>query len=251
MTFDSLFAGIGGFDLGFERAGMRCEWQVENNPHRLRVLEKRFPNARRHDDIRTFHPQPRPGRRILCGGFPCKQTSTAAAITGNRAGLEGVDSGLWYEMLRVVRVGEYDGVVVENVSGAATWSGEIKGGLEAAGYVVPKRPLRLSAKAFGAPHRRWRVFWIAHRHGSGLAFPWATGSPAIECVQGRAIDRNPWLSSLAGVVRVDDGLPGGVDRRQRIESCGNALMPAMAEWIGRRIMNSPHDDCYQSLFPRL
>lgn len=237
MIFDSVFAGIGGFDLGFERAGLSCGWQVENNPHRLKVLEKRFPNAKRHEDIRTFSPE-RGSARVLCGGFPCKQTSTAAAVHGRRNGLAGADSGLWYEMLRVVRLGEYDVVVVENVSGAVSWSDEIKRGLASAGHVVPERPLCLSATPFGFPHRRRRVFWITHRHGSGLAFPWATGSPAIEGVPRGAADRDAWLSALTRTVRVDDGVPGGVDRRQRIESCGNALMPAMAEWIGRRLMEA-------------
>ena len=56
LTFGSLFAGIGGFDLGFERAGMVCKWQVEIEPYCQRVLEKHWPDVRRHDDIRTFPP---------------------------------------------------------------------------------------------------------------------------------------------------------------------------------------------------
>ncbi len=56
LTFGSLFCGIGGFDIGFERAGMRCEWQVEIDDYCNRVLEKHWPNVRRHRDVRDFPP---------------------------------------------------------------------------------------------------------------------------------------------------------------------------------------------------
>lgn len=56
MTFGSLFAGIGGFDLGFERAGMKCVWQVEKDPHARQVLEAHWPEVRRWDDVQTFPP---------------------------------------------------------------------------------------------------------------------------------------------------------------------------------------------------
>ena len=56
MTFGSLFAGIGGFDLGLERAGMKCVWQVEIDPYAKRVLEKHWPNVGRWGDVRTFPP---------------------------------------------------------------------------------------------------------------------------------------------------------------------------------------------------
>ena len=56
MTFGSLFAGIGGFDMGFENAGMKCLWQVENNPYSIRVLARHWPDVLRHDDVHTFQP---------------------------------------------------------------------------------------------------------------------------------------------------------------------------------------------------
>ena len=106
LTFGSLFAGIGGIDLGFERAGMTCVWQVEKAEFCRRVLARHWPAVRRHDDVRTFPPSDPPEWHcdVICGGFPCKQTSTAAAVHGRRNGLEGADSGLWFEMLRVVRL---------------------------------------------------------------------------------------------------------------------------------------------------
>ena len=56
MTFGELFAGIGGFSLGLERAGMECKWQVEIDRYASAVLAKHWPNVRRHDDVRTFPP---------------------------------------------------------------------------------------------------------------------------------------------------------------------------------------------------
>lgn len=96
MTFGSLFAGIGGIDLGLERAGMTCLWQVENDPFANRVLAKHWPDVRRWDDVRTFPPEdwlrsagpvadrqmsmPPTGKEVMteapvrvdliCGGFP-------------------------------------------------------------------------------------------------------------------------------------------------------------------------------------
>ena len=58
LTFGSLFAGIGGIDLGFERAGLECRWHVEIDPYRQAVLAKHWPGVRRWDDVRTFPPRP-------------------------------------------------------------------------------------------------------------------------------------------------------------------------------------------------
>ena len=113
-TFGSLFAGIGGFDLGFERAGFECKWQVEIDPYCQRVLAKHWPNVRRHDDVRTFPPSNPDewGIDVICGGFPCQDISFA----GHGAGLAGERSGLWSELLRVTGVLRPSFVVVENVA---------------------------------------------------------------------------------------------------------------------------------------
>ncbi len=58
ITFGSLFAGIGGFDLGFERAGMTCKWQVEIDEYATKVLEKHWPHVPKYRDIRAFPPHP-------------------------------------------------------------------------------------------------------------------------------------------------------------------------------------------------
>jgi DNA (cytosine-5)-methyltransferase 1 len=236
LTFGSLFAGIGGFDLGFERAGMRCEWQVEIDPYCQRVLAKHWPNVRRWDDVRNVSSLPPVD--IICGGFPCKNTSLASAIHGGRSGLAGAESGLWHDMLRIVRHNRPRTVVVENVGGAMSWSAQIKTGLEDAGYFVPDLPICVPAEAVGAPHSRIRLFWVADVDRKRLAFARQTGPSPLERLKGGATNGNLWVSSLARALRMDDGLPTAVDRRKRIEALGNAVVPQVAEWIGRRIVEA-------------
>ena len=73
MQVGSLFSGIGGLELGLERAGMEIRWQVENDPYCIKVLEKHWPHVRRHEDITTFARegvQPGVSVDLICGGFP-------------------------------------------------------------------------------------------------------------------------------------------------------------------------------------
>ena len=234
LTFGSLFAGIGGFDLGFEQAGMQCKWQVEIDPYCRRVLAKHWPNVRRWDDVRTFPPTGDWGVDCIIGGFPCTQVSTAAAISGNRSGLAGPDSGLWFEMLRIIKAIGPGRVIVENVAGVKTYQATIQGGLEGAGYAV--RKINQSAFDVGAPHLRRRVFFVADINRERLAVTWQGGPSATTGIARRSSNRNTWLSALAGVSRVADGLPSGLERRERIKACGNAVCPPVARWIAERIL---------------
>lgn len=234
VTFGSLFAGIGGFDLGFERAGMTCKWQVEIDPFCRKALAKHWPSVRRHDDIRTFPTDEACGVDVICGGFPCKQTSTGAAVHGRRSGLDGKDSGLWWEFLRVVNTIKPIGVVIENPSGVKKWATTIEGCLADAGYGVQRH--ELEAADFGAPHQRRRVFWIANRDIQGLQVARRSEPRTAQASAWRAFDGNAWVPTIPRSLRVADGVPGGMDRRARIAALGNSLVPACAEWIGRRLM---------------
>jgi DNA (cytosine-5)-methyltransferase 1 len=236
LTFGSLFSGVGGLDYGFERAGLQCKWQCEINDFRNRVLERHWPGLPRWRDICDFQPGPEHAVDIIAGGFPCKQTSTGAAVHGKRKGLAGRHSGLWYEMLRVVRIVRPRIVVVENVGGAAVYQNEITSGLAAAGYVVPDEPISLSSEMFGAPYLRRRLFWIADFDGAGLEIARQAKSFAAERVTRRTTDGNNWLATLAGIRGMDDGISGGIYRRERIEGCGDSVSPIVAQWIGERIL---------------
>jgi len=98
LSFGSLFAGIGGFDLGFERAGMVCKWQVEIDDYATRVLAKHWPSVHRERDIRDCGPHNLERVDVICGGFPCQDISYA----GLGAGLDGERSGLFFEAIRLV-----------------------------------------------------------------------------------------------------------------------------------------------------
>jgi len=113
MTFGSLFAGIGGMDLGLERAGMECRWQVEINPYCRGVLARHWPNVKRYGDIRELTGNDLERVDLIGGGFPCQDVSQA----GRRAGIGGQRSGLYAEMLRLVSGLRPRFVLMENVTG--------------------------------------------------------------------------------------------------------------------------------------
>ena len=161
LTFGSLFAGIGGFDLGFERAGMVCRWQVEIDQECRNDLAMRWPNVRQHDDVRTWGSPTAEPVDVICGGFPCQDISNA----GLRKGITGERSGLWSEIARIAGDLQPRFVVVENVSALlGRGMGRVLGDLATLGYDAEWECL--PASAFGAHHRRDRVFIIAYRPDS-------------------------------------------------------------------------------------
>jgi DNA (cytosine-5)-methyltransferase 1 len=345
VTFGSLFAGIGGFDFGLERAGLTCKWQVEIDPFCRAVLEKHWPHVKRYDDVRTIHGeaahmgdsaqllvQRQPSARIdhighsssrpvsgqgavsrdcgaclepvdlVCGGFPCQPHSLA----GRRKGSQD-ERDLWPEFARIIRELRPRWVLAENVPGllsidAGRFFGGILRDLAACGYDAEWDCL--PASAFGAPHRRDRIWLVAYaecgelrdesrRRGRpcgsdtaitrdhGAAEPMAyshqsrlqgwlspsvrerpnervTGSGDTSVADadgsnghGRRGDvqvgriwgtgEAPRYDDIAGaqwrvesdVGRVAHGVPARVDR---LRSLGNAIVPQIAEWIGRQIL---------------
>ncbi len=179
MKFVSLFAGIGGFDLAFEEAGMECVAQVEIDERCNQVLAYHFPAAdRRIKDVKEFTKDNFRGAiDLICGGFPCQDLSVA----GQRAGLAGERSGLWFEFRRILEEFRPGWVVVENVPGLLSsfsgphppsdlekgeeWEateesdfGIVLRGLVELGYGVTWRVL--DAQFFGIPQRRRRVFIV-------------------------------------------------------------------------------------------
>jgi DNA-cytosine methyltransferase len=159
-TYGSLFSGIGGFDLGFERAGWRCAWQVEVDPDCIKVLGRHWPDVKRYGDIAALQPGHVEAVDLICGGFPCQDVSVA----GRRAGLAGKRSGLFYEFMRLVDGLRPGWVVIENVPGLLSSSGgrdmgAIVGTLGDIGYWWSYRVL--DAQYFGLAQRRKRVFIVA------------------------------------------------------------------------------------------
>jgi DNA (cytosine-5)-methyltransferase 1 len=153
----SLFAGIGGFDLGFERAGFKTVWQVEINEYCRKVLARHFPDAERYADIRECGAHNLKPVDVICGGFPCQDISNA----GLRAGIDGERSGLWFHMHRVIRELRPRFVVVENVAALlGRGMGRVLGDLSEIGYDAEWQII--SAADVGAPHLRERIWVVAY-----------------------------------------------------------------------------------------
>lgn len=243
LTFGSLFAGIGGLDRGLELAGMECKWQVEINDFAAKVLAKHWPDVRRHDDVRTW---PQPDTEpvdILCGGFPCQDISNA----GKQAGIKGERSGLWNEIVRIACEIRPKYILVENVSALLVRGIDtVLGDLAACGFDAEWECL--PASAFGANHNRDRVFILAH---CTSASPWVFQESRenwASQLQHRRLDthiacasrmeRNDRFEDEPRVARMVDGISSRVDIDKRNKGCGNAVDPRVAEWIGRRIIES-------------
>ncbi len=257
MRVGSLFSGIGGFDLGLERAGMRVLWQCEQDDYCRRVLARHWPRLPIYRDVCELRAADCAPVDVLCGGFPCQDLSYA----GKGAGIDGTRSGLWAEYARIIGEVRPKYAVVENVPALLTRGLErVLGDLAEIGYDAEWDCL--PASAFGAPHRRDRIWLVAYpqregeptstvdaRAGTGLLGfvadtacvdeQWA--ERAGDC--GRRPEQPPrdssrrgewggWLAEPA-VGRVAHGVPARVDR---LRALGNALVPQIAQWIGERIV---------------
>ncbi len=158
----SLFSGIGGLDIAAEWTGIESVAFCEIDKYACKVLKKRWPDVPIINDVRDVTKGAEAiGEEaidVVHGGFPCQDLSQA----GKQAGLEGDRSGLWFEMLRVVEEIRPCFVVAENVRGAINLALDtVQTGLEDAGYEV--RTVLIPASAFGAPHRRERIFVLGVR----------------------------------------------------------------------------------------
>jgi DNA (cytosine-5)-methyltransferase 1 len=231
LTVLDLFSGIGGLALGLERAGLQTVQFCEREPFCQRVLSKHWPLTPCHDDVRTLDGRS-VGFDVLVGGPPCQRTSVAAAISGNRTG-----ETLWPEMFRIGIEGRAKWWIVEQPAGNAKWEAAVKGDLEGAGYYVQR--LQRTARDCGAPHRRRRVFLIAHAMRERCeAVAWLGDAPPSDPKTWPAPPRGAWYSRKPRGGGVDDGLPRWVDR---LRALGNAVVPQVAEEIGRAILAAEAD----------
>lgn len=252
MIVGSLFTGIGGIDLGLERAGMRVAWQCERNDYCRAVLDRHWPDVPCYPDVHELG-SATPRVDVLAGGFPCQPVSTA----GKRRGQDD-ERWLWPEFARMVGVLRPRFVLVENVTGLLTRGmGDVLGDLAACGYDAEWDCL--PACAIGASHERDRVWIVAYPNSDRLEGrledrsaprPTRRSSPQTGDVQdadrgaveprriwGRAPQAGSawWWAAEPDVGRVAHGVPRRLDR---LEALGNAVVPQVAEWIGRRMMEA-------------
>ena len=208
MKAISLFSGVGGLDMGFERAGIETVLQAERDPWCLEVLAKHWPETERVTDVRDVQ-----GGRVdlIYGGFPCQDVSVA----GKRAGLGGERSGLWFEFHRVLRELRPRWAVIENVPGLLSSNkgrdfAVILDGLEDLGYSVGWAVL--DAQHFGVPQRRRRVFIVAGATGRSVEQVLSLcescgGNPETSAAPRARIADTP----ESGVARALGGVGGGQD----------------------------------------
>ena len=184
LTLVSLFDGIGGFPLAFERAGARTVATVEIDTAAAAISKRHFPHAHQFDDVTKVTGNDLravgfvPDRGILTAGWPCQDFSVA----GRRAGLDGARSGLWWEVVRILGECRPRWFLGENVPGLLSSNGgedlgAVLGSLGDLGYGFAYRVL--DAQFFGVPQRRRRFFLVGH-----LGEPWTAPAEVLFELEG-------------------------------------------------------------------
>ena len=222
------FSGIGGFSLAARwLGGIETVQFVEREPFCQQILRKHWPDVPIHDDICTFNPACG-SADIVCGGFPCQDISQA----GKGAGLAGSRSGLFYELLRVVRMVGPRYVVLENVAAIlGRGMDDVLGALAEAGYDAEWACI--PAAAVGACHQRYRWWCVAyaphvlshgstdqqHRQPAGQAVPEPGDGDRKDAANSRSLRSQRW--GAAGNVAGKAG--AGKADRQEWQRDGNAV----------------------------
>ena len=237
LTHGSLFTGIGGMDLGFERAGIETVWQVEKDKWCTAVLEKNFPNVRqRYGDICDVDTKTLDMVGIISGGFPCQDIS----LNGKGGGLNGERSGLWWEFYRIVCDIRPLFVVVENVSALSHRGIDvILAALAEIGYDAEWQSIQ--GWWVDSPQRRERLFIVAYPASLGMERVWPEGFKVPHTL-GQTIlplrNSNGEWEVEPDLRRTNDGF---TDRVDRLTALGNCVIPQVAELVGYSILRAWHE----------
>jgi DNA (cytosine-5)-methyltransferase 1 len=256
-THGSLFSGIGGIDLAFDKAGFQTLFQVEINSFCNQVLSKHWPGISRFEDVKKVGAHNLPKVTVLSGGFPC----TDVSIAGNKKGIGTKDaptdrSGLWYEFARIISELKPPWILIENVSHLRNnGADQVLADLEELNY--SSWACVVGAEALGAPHQRNRVWIVGHDNSlghrnlsEGVAERWARGLP-YDCQWSLEEASQKWhywkhvlgagndgsvndatestADAYARGVRGVHGIPDWVDR---LKALGNAVVPQIPMLIG-------------------
>jgi DNA (cytosine-5)-methyltransferase 1 len=232
MKVISLFAGIGGFDTGFQRAGFDIAAHVEKDANCLKLLKDKWPDAVAVDDVCKAGASNLPPCDVVTFGFPCQDLSVA----GKRAGLKGKRSGLFYEATRVIRELQPAWALFENVPGLLSSGGgadfaAVLAEMGECGYHGAWRVL--DAQWFGVAQRRRRVFGLFTRLDSGaercaeiLSIPESLRGHPAPC-------REAWEGTTRSVAHC---LGSGGNMRHREDQ--DTLIPAVAQPIRNNVYNN-------------
>lgn len=224
MRIGSLFSGAGGLDLGVRDVfGGDVVWHCENDPAASVVLAHHWPGVPNLGDITAVNWRRVPPVDVLCGGFPCQDVSAAAAAT--RRGIrKGTRSGLWSVFADAIDVLRPQWVVIENVKGLLSAqahrdvesrdavvgddepvlraAGAVCGDLASLGYDA--QWTTIAASTVGAPHRRERIFIVAHPEGEGRQRPGGDGGEFGLGAAGSALLPTPTSRDHKGRNQRDD-----------------------------------------------
>jgi DNA (cytosine-5)-methyltransferase 1 len=241
---------------------MVCKWQTEIDDFCNKVLEKHWPDVRRHRDVREVGKHNLESVDLICGGFPCQDLS----IAGNRKGLSGERSGLWFEFERIINEIEPKWIIIENVPGLLSSNkgkdfAVIIRWLAERGYGVCWRIF--DAQYFGVPQRRRRLFIVGsfgngnsakvlfEKYESHPILNEATSAPVATTLTTKHSRR--WDDTETVVEEIDglrwlmpvecerlqgfpDGWTGGQSDSMRYKQLGNAVVPQVVEFIGKAIL---------------
>jgi len=242
MKFLSLFAGIGGFDLGLERAGMECVGQVEIDEWRLSKLVKHWPNVPKWRDVYEFTGNEIGAIDLICAGYPCQGESGS----GKRQGTND-DRWLWPETFRIVKAKWPSWFLGENViNHEGMGLSLVIADLESAGYSV--RPFIIPSAACGLPTVERHIWIVAASDEIRLqgdfaeSFQW---EPELseEFSRGDPVQYERWALPESRVCRVGERPADWVDR---IKAIGDSVPPQVVEVIGRAILRA-HIVCAERL----
>ena len=242
MKVLDLFAGIGGFTLGLERAGFETAAFCEIDPYAQKVLRKNWPGVPIYDDVRdiTAERLVSDGIRVdvITGGFPCQDISVA----GNQAGIQdGTRSGLWSECARLIGELRPQYAIFENVTNLlngerGAWFKRVLWDISSLGYDAEWHCI--PASYLGASHRRDRVWIIAYPIGTrveGLDIQKSIRTyPQKSCRWqfARAINEALPADDYTRIRGAVDGVPEIMDR---LKCLGNAVVPPIPELLGGAI----------------
>jgi len=225
LTVGSLFSGIGGLELGLERAGMHVIWQSEIDPYACRVLAKHWPDTPNLGDITAIDWSTVERPDVICGGYPCPAFSQAARGRN-------VAPDLWPHMRTAIDALCPRYVLLENVAAhlGRGFDG-VLADLHALGFNAEWSTL--TACSVGAPHMRRRLFVVAHTNS--VRQPGSTVDAQAPIMPHLADLDWGWWTHTPRPVGMADGVPHRVDR---LRALGNAVVPQVAEHIGRMIVQA-------------
>lgn len=229
-TVGSLFSGIGGMDLGLERAGFEVRWQVEIDDYCTRVLAKHWPDVPRYGDIREIDGATLERVDLIAGGFPCQPTSNSGLKLAQQD-----ERWLWPEMARLICECRPVAVLVENTRGLLSRGiADVLWNLADLGFDAEWA--LLSASSFGAPHQRERVYILAYSNGIdgqkrlGYLTKWT--EPLLP--KGHRQRAELWLQTPDLTDRVGNGISAGI-YGPPVKALGNSVVPEVIEYIGRQL----------------